>query len=297
MVSIIGVLLTAFLVGCSSLMYYPSQQLFYDPKKLGVETEDIWVQLQSGERVNGWWISARPQKSEAGAIKSLKQSAQPTHAKGTIVQFHGNAENMSAHYASLLWLINEGYNLVTFDYPGYGVSEGEASPKNTVESGEKILEWIRENKSTESKNLIIYGQSLGGAVALRVALEQKSKHPIRIVVIDSSFHSYQAVGKSVLSKSKITWLFQPLAYVFLSNHWGPKEIEKISPVPMLVIHGDQDPIVDYELGKKVYDLAAEPKELWRIEGGNHIDVFWRENGVYRKKFTDWLEGALGNSPL
>ena len=140
------------------------------------------------------------------------------------------------------------------------------------------------------KDLILVGESLGGAVLARALEDVKDRSRIRRVVLDSTFFSYQNIARRRLSSFWLTWIFQPLAWVLVSDSYSPeKSLGKISPVPVLIIHGTADHVIPFDTGQHVYELAREPKTFWKIEGGEHIDAMGRENGKYRKMLIDLLK--------
>lgn len=258
--------------GCSSLLYYPNtDRLYYEPRIMGYAPENIYFTDISQRKLHGWWFSAKK-----------------SPAKATLIFFHGNAENLTSHYLHLAWITDEGYNLFIFDYPGYGLSEGEPTPKSCLESGHAAIDWVKKNKSLDEP-LIIYGQSMGGIVALRTAIDKKSEINLRLIVADSTFDSFQRIARTKLAHNWVTWLMQPLSYVLLSDRWAPEDLESISPVPVLVIHGLRDVIVEPELGEIIFRKLAEPKTIWKIPDGTHTDVFLQKNRGYRDKFLSFLE--------
>lgn len=137
--------------------------------------------------------------------------------------------------------------------------------------------------------MIIYGQSMGGIVALRTAIDKKSEINLKLIVADSTFDSFQKIVRVKLAHAWLTWPLQPLSYLLVSDRWAPQDLSTISPVPVLVIHGQNDRVVEPELGEIVFEKLAEPKILWRIPEGAHTDVFWRHNHQYRAKFLTFLE--------
>ena len=255
---------------CSHLFYYPSDKVYYDPKKFNLKPQDVFFKTEDGETIHAWLFKTDRKKP-----------------LGTILFFHGNAENLTSHYIHLTWLIAEGYNYLIFDYPGYGQSTGEASQKGTVQAGIAAMDWLYKS---DPQPLIIFAQSLGGAVAQRVILEKKDQIPIKGVVLDSTFNSYQSIARKKLSLSWFTWILQPLAYILVSDKWAAEDIDKISPIPVLVIHGDNDNTVEPIFGEHIYNELKEPKKIWRIPGGLHTDVFWSQQGKYRPQFLEWLAG-------
>lgn len=266
------------LSGCSSMLYYPSPHAYTDPAQFRHKPELIDFKSDDGLRLHGWYF---------------KSPVRP--AKATILFFHGNAQNLSTHFFSLYWLLEHGYDYFIFDYRGFGNSEGKPSPEGTLKDGKAALKWVNENKDPSSKT-VIFAQSLGSAVALRVACdatEENGSVGFESVIVDSGFVSYRRVAQKALSRSWILWPFQWLAHVVLSDEYAPKDcVSKISPRPLLVVHGDSDQTVDFSHGEKLFNLSREPKEFWKIEGGRHTDFVFRENFRYRPLFLDWVERSL-----
>lgn len=263
------------LLGCSSMLYHPTSETYFDPKQGGLSYDDVSFSSQNGRKLHGWYFRTAARKKP----------------KATIVFFHGNGENLTSHFATLAWILPYGYDYLIFDYQGYGSSEGEPSPEGTVQDGIAALRFVK-GRAPESP-LVVFAQSLGGAVALRTLIELKGEVPVRLVVIDSSFLSYQAAGRSVLSQHWLTWILQPFSTLVLSDAWAPGErVAEISPTPLVVLHGDQDQVIDFKLGERLFEKAKEPKEFWRVENGRHTDAFWRHGTLYRERFLKRLEQAL-----
>ena len=141
-----------------------------------------------------------------------------------------------------------GYNLFIFDYPGYGLSQGSPSPYHCLISGHAAMEWVHKTKDPD--RLLSMGNRFGGIVALRSVLDKKDEVPIRHLVVDSSFSSFQSIGRQKLSLSWLTWPFQFLPYLLLSDRYAPKDLSPISPIPVLVIHGHLIILLNLILAKK-----------------------------------------------
>lgn len=255
--------------GCSSLLYYPRQGRFYNPKDFKLVQEEVYFPNKNNEKIHGWWFDSKTQP-----------------AKGTFVYFHGNAENLTSHFAALSWLPDQGYNYFIFDYPGYGESEGKPSPYSNVVTGQAAIQWVHDHK--DPTPLIIYGQSMGGITALRAAFEEKGKIPMKAIIADGTFASFQRIARKKLAQHWLTWLAQPLAYVVLSDEWAP-DVEKISPIPLIVMHGEQDKVVEFEHGQRLFEEAQEPKVFLDIPEGHHGDLFWVAGGKYRQTVLGELE--------
>ncbi len=258
--------------GCSNLLYYPDDKSrFIDPKAAGYVPENVFFTDVAQRKLHGWWFPA-----------------QKTPAKATIIFFHGNAENLTSHFLQLAWVSAGNYNLFIFDYPGFGRSEGKPTPKSCLESGHAAVDWVNTHK-VEDGPIIIYGQSMGGIIALRTAIDKKAEIDLRLVVADSTFDSFQRIARVKLSHHWLTWPMQPLSYILWSDRWVPESLESLSPVPVLVIHGEEDRTVEPIFGDMIFEKLAEPKVLWRIPEGKHTDVFWGHNYRYRSKFLTFLK--------
>ncbi|MCO5143045.1 MAG: alpha/beta hydrolase [Oligoflexia bacterium] len=263
------------MTGCSNLLYYPSRQLFHPPEKYGLNPEEIFFTSKNGNKLFGWYFKSQVTNSP----------------KAVVVFYHGNAENISTHYLNMAWISKYPYDFFIFDYQGYGRSEGDPSPEKTIQDGEAALSLI--HKKNPQLPMVVYGQSLGGAIALRNSIDLKKEYPIALVVADSTFLSYKKAAQRTLARSIFTWPFQWLAYIAMSDTYAPNnEVNKISPIPLLVIHGDRDQIIDYDLGEQVYKTAEEPKEFWSIRGGGHTDIFSIQSDEYKSRFIKKLESVL-----
>lgn len=262
---ILGVWLTT---GCSSLLYYPSSQKYFDPQRLGLKPESIEFQNRKGQKIHAWWFQSKKQP-----------------ALGTFFYFHGNAENLTSHFATLSWLPDQGYNYFIFDYPGYGQSEGKPNPEDNVLTGQDAMSWVHQNK--DSAPLIVYGQSMGSIVAMKAVELEKDRLPIRAVIVEGSFSSFQRIARKKLAQHWVTWLLQPMAYLVLSDRWAP-HVAKLAPIPLIVVHGRMDPVVEFEHGERVFADAGEPKLFIDIPTAQHGDCFWVEGGRYRKVLLEAL---------
>lgn len=268
-----GLLLAVFVLsGCMSVYYAPKAGpvLFFPPEKLEREPQNLWVENSKGERLHAWWFGARFGPS-----------------RGTMVHFHGNAENLTSHYLMMLWVTDAGYDYLIFDYPGYGLSEGETTAAGTVEAGALFLREVHAR--IDPRPLIVYGQSLGGIVAQRAVLEVKGEVPLCDVILDSTFRSYRTMARRKLGQFWFTWLLQPLGWLLTSDAAAPGDLKGISPVPTLVIHGEKDFVVGPENGRDILAELAEPKESWWISDGVHGGTFRVPDQRYRELLMNRLK--------
>jgi uncharacterized protein len=260
--------------GCGGIFFQPSNRI--DPRLDEMKAAYEVVKFKSGDGT---------------ALKGLFLPAKKLPAKATIVQFHGNGENMTSHVLFCWWLLAEGYNVFSFDYRGYAGSEGSPSIKGAVADGIAALDYVRSRKDVDPSRLAVLGQSLGGAIA-PAALVLGSTAGVRAVILDSTFSSYRSIARRKLGELWLTWPLQyPLSLLFPDSRSPRRYIAKLG-VPLLMLHGDADDVVPLAEGKALFAAASEPKELWVIPGGKHTDgltVFHRE---MREKLLDWLDGKL-----
>lgn len=261
-----------FLTGCTSLFYHPDRIQYVRPESFKFQYREITFHPSDGTELIGWFFPATTSK-----------------VKGTIVQFHGNAQNMSSHFLALSWVMDRGYNLFVFDYRGYGISDGKPTPEGVYLDSLAALTEGRKLWSENGKGFfVVYGQSLGGAVAMRALSDFKDTSAIDLVVQDSTFMSYQDLSFHKLSRSILLPL-SPLAYLLVSDQYSSEESVKKLQRPTLVIVGQKDNVVDQRFGKKIFKtLPTKNKWLWKIPQGKHIATF-QDNPALKDQFMTLIE--------
>lgn len=252
--------------------YLPTRQLYSDPASKGIAYDVIEVPSLNGKRLS--------------AIV-FKANGTP---KGTVVHCHGNFGNVSSHYMGSQYLTAYGFDVIVFDYQGYGGSQGRPSPKRTIEDGIAMVRYAQANLREPSTGVVVLGQSLGGAVASVVAAKERL---VKAVVLEAPFYSYSSIARDVLRRSFITWPLYPIYPLLLGRTYNPsKWVEKISPTPVLFIHGNKDTVVPSWMSEKLYARANEPKRLWIIDGANHLECRYRKGKEYEEAIANFFSEAL-----
>ena len=266
--------LVLFFSGCGSLFFYPKKQLYDNPVARQFSPKDIYFKTSDGLTLNGWFFQAAN-----------------SEARATVLVFHGNAENLSTHVNSVLWLVREGFNLFIFDYRGYGKSQGSPDIKGVHLDAEAALKTVLSLPQVDKEQIIVLGQSIGGAIAVYTVAHTPYKDRIAALVIESTFSSYRLIAREKLAQVFITWPFQyPLSYL-VSDAYSPiRWIREVSSVPLLIIHGDQDPVVPMHHGQMLYEAARDPKEFWETTAPGHVTSF-ADAGV-RDKLVRYLTAQL-----
>lgn len=267
LLAFLGVAASCFGV-LDKLFYFPDKTEYTTPARDGYAYEEVEFKSEDGTVLSGWFIPAQGD------------------AKGTVIHFHGNAQNMSAHYSFLSWLPKSGFNLFVFDYRGYGNSEGKVSRKGVYEDAVAAVETIKARTDIDQTKLILFGQSIGGANVLAVAGLNEFDGVVGVVA-ESAFASYKSIAVDHTS------ILKPAAFVLIGNKYSPKRaVSNIAPTPLILIHGTADQVVPYDHAETLYDAASEPKELWTIPNGRHTDALGRHRDEYLprllKLFNKWV---------
>jgi len=250
--------LACYLTGCNSFFYFPTHENYASPERLGITYTDHYFATPSGIRLHGQVLNHRSD----------------TPYRGLFVLFHGNAQNLTSHWLELAWVLNRGYDLFIFDYPGYGKSQGEADRRGTVEAGAAALRLVSDSLRTPEGALVLVGSSLGGAILMRCFPEWQGRSAADLVIAESTFPSYREVARSSLAKHWITWPLQPLTYLLISETESPRKwIPLITPTPFLATACQEDAVVSSRFAEEIYGSAGPPKWHWAWEACGHIQSF------------------------
>lgn len=262
--------------GCvDRFLYYPDRRMYQTPHQHGLRFEEINFTSRDDTPLTGWFVPATRK------------------AIGTVIHFHGNAQNMTAHFSFVDWLPYEGFNVFTFDYRGYGRSGGTPQRQGIHDDCVSAITYVQGRPDVDPNLLVILGQSLGGANALAV-LAEKHFNGVRAVAIDSSFYSYRSIVRDKIGEMPIIWIAKwPLSFLLISNRHSPGTVvQNISPTPLLLVHGTSDHVIPYHHAQDLFEKAREPKQLWTVEGGDHTTAFTLYGASYRKRLVQFFTTAV-----
>ena len=270
MLRLVLLIACASLAGCTSVFLYPDHKAYFAGRPLGTPAEDVWIGAPDGSRLHALYLPAQ------------------TAPRAAVLFLHGNAENVSSHVYAVSWLPAQGYGVLALDYRGYGRSQGEADIDAVHQDAQAALDWLADRAPSP---LVVYGQSLGGSVALRLAAQTPKRDRIAAVVAESAFSGYRRIAREKLAQAWLTWPLQwPLSFL-VSDRWSAIDVvDRISPIPLLLIHGQRDTIVDASHSQRLFDAAHEPRTLWLNPEGRHIDAMRGEAG--RTRLLEFLGTAL-----
>jgi hypothetical protein len=217
------------------------------PDVYGIEYDDVIFRTGDGLNLNGWFVPGKKPSPDADLH--------------TLLWFHGNAGNINRRLDNIKMMYERvPVNVFIIDYRQYGRSEGKVSEQGTYIDARAALAYLHSRKEINREKIIFFGRSLGSAVAVELALNEKC----RALILETPFTSILEMGKKL-------YPFLPLSLLLKTKYDSLAKIRNIK-VPILVMHGDKDDLVPFEHGKRLYDIANEPKEFYTIPGAGHNDT-------------------------
>lgn len=236
------------LAGCEDgverhFLYFPMQGLEATPATYDLAFEEIRFEAADGVRLHGWFVPAQG-------------------ARATLLWLHGNAGNIS-HRVHNLRLFHDALriNVFLFDYRGYGLSEGRPSEAGLLQDGEAAWRVLQGRPDVDPRAIVLFGRSLGAAVAAELAARVKPA----ALILETPF-------TSLLDMARHHYWFLPVRWLVRSRYDTLGAVRRVR-VPVLVLHGDADEIVPFDMGEQVFAAAPEPKAFYRIPGASHNDTY------------------------
>ncbi len=226
----------------SNLIYYPEEDYAGVPADIRLHYDDLLIPTSDGLSLGAWYVPS-------------------PKARGTILFCHGNAGNISHRLIELKLLNAMGFNVLMFDYRGYGQSEGRPSEEGTYLDAEAAWRYLVDVLEEKPERIVLFGRSLGGAVAIELA----TRHTPAALVVESTFTRLADVGSVHYS-----WL--PVRFLLRHRYDSISRVGSIA-CPKLFSHGDNDQLIPIELGRKLFDAASSPKRLITTPGGHNNGGF------------------------
>lgn len=268
--ALLALLLAVWLTACTQAFFQPHRVIVSTPGLYGLKYQPTEFEAKDGTALFAWFLPARGQP------------------KGTVLYLHGNAENISTHFANVAWMPAEGFNVLALDYRGYGASQGSPSLEGVQLDIDAAMRTLLARGDVDPRRIIIFGQSLGGALAIHYAAHSAYRAHVRAVVVDSAFSDYRRIVKEKLASFFLTWPLQWLLPQTIENGFSPAaSVAAVSPIPILFIHGDRDSVVSPEHSQRLFERAGEPKELWIVPGAGHIQSV--KDKTTRARLSDFLQ--------
>ncbi|MCP5110004.1 MAG: alpha/beta hydrolase [bacterium] len=246
------------------VLYFLGQRTLFQPLRFPrgwweiqpeIGAEDVWLTTPDGLKLHGWWKQA------------------PGSDLVTLY-LHGNAGNVSHRGSHMVEIAAAGSSVLVLDYRGYGKSEGKATEKGFYTDAETAYRHLLDT-GYAAKRILLHGESLGCAVAVELA----SRVETAGVILEAPFTSASEAAGSVV----------PFLGPLVVRGFDSKERITSISTPLLIIHGDADEVIDFELGKSLFEAAAEPKDFWVIPGANHNNIVEHAGPEYATRLQRFYE--------
>lgn len=243
----------------NQFLYFPTRELIATPASYGLDAEELALTAEDGVSLHGWWIRGRGQRA--------------------VLFFHGNAGNV-ADRLDRAKIFNDRFGLDVFlvDYRGYGKSGGSPSEEGLYRDS-RAVHAAALARGFRPEDVLLFGESLGSAVAVQLALGRESGG----VVLETPFLSVQAMAR-------VHYPFVP-SFLIRSRFDNEAKISAVAAPKLLLVAG-RDEIVPPAQGRRLFELAAEPKTLFVIPGAGHNDTYTTGGEAY---WAAW-EGFLSKEP-
>ncbi len=238
-------------------MYYPTHDVVRTPADAGLPFEDVTIATDDGETLHGWWI--------------------PSGRAGTpvLLFFHGNGGNVSHRTEKLAVLHNLGADTFIIDYRGYGNSSGTPSEPGMYRDAHAAYQYLVTTRGIPAERILVYGESLGSAVAVHLATEAKTGG----VVVESGFTSVPDIAQKRFPVLPVRWV--------LKHQFDTLDKVRRINAPLLLLHSREDELFDMSHPERLLAAAQPPKRMVELRGG-HNDAFLVSVDVYRKALAAFL---------
>jgi len=254
----VGVLLlnVLFYMLQPGMMFYPYKSLDSTPQDWGLEYENVEIITADNIQLHGWFLPVN-------------------NAEQVVLFFHGNGGNISHRGESLKIFHKLGLNILIIDYRGYGLSEGAVSEAGLYLDAMAAWQYLINQRGYTEKDIIIFGRSMGGAVATQLA----SRVQPGALIIESTFSSVKDMAGRILP------LISKLVYI--RYNFNTESSIKQVRAPVLVMHSPDDDIIPFQFGEKVFAAANEPKEFYPLQG-SHNNGFMQSMPGYQQAIKSFL---------
>lgn len=242
------------------MVFYPTTAIGETPAEWQLPYEDVSIDTRDGERLHGWYIPTQ-----------VNSEQQPV-----LLFLHGNAGNISHRRASLEIFHRLGLNQLIVDYRGYGKSTGTPGEDGLYLDAMATWDYLLHNRNFTADQVIIFGRSLGGAVATQLASQVQP----RGVILESSFSSARDMARHTF----------PLLSHLLYLRYDFNSLERVPLIrsPLLILHSPQDEIIPYDSAEKLFKAAGQPKAFFQLQG-DHNNGFYLSQPMYQQALADWLQ--------
>lgn len=250
----------------SAMTFHPVRVASNEQLVTPPAAENVWFNSADGTRLHGWFFSHKIQ-DEAAA---------------TIIYFHGNGGNISNVGWVGQWFMRRGFNVLLVDYRGYGASGGNVgSEAGLYADGDAAVAFVINEKGVRPLDIVLYGQSLGTSIVADVA----SRREVGAVILESGFSSASSVASEALP-----WLPRWLHFLSRNRFESARKLA-IVKAPILIAHGDPDPVIPTNEARLLFAAANDPKQLLILREGGH-NLFGSLGDQYFNQVEQFIRQSL-----
>jgi fermentation-respiration switch protein FrsA (DUF1100 family) len=245
-------------------VYHPEPWQDRDWARLsGLPLEDVWFPAADGARLFGWYV-------ESAATNAV------------LLWCHGNAGNIINRLDNLKRLYLTGLSVFLFDYRGYGRSQSlRPSEGGLYQDALGAYDYLARTKMSRPERIVLFGRSLGAAVAGELAVQR----PAAGLILETPFPSVEAVARYYYGGLPVHWL--------LGAEFRLVDRLPHLSLPKLIVHGDRDETIPIEFGRQVFDAAIPPKEWYVIRGADHNNTYQVGGDAYFRRLAEFIHKAVG----
>jgi len=237
-------------------VYYPEGTLSADPSTIGLQFESVYFETADGVKLSGWFIPG-------------------DNARGVVLFCHGNAGNISHRLDSIQIFHRLGLDVFIFDYRGYGQSEGRPTEQGTYEDAKAAWRYLIETRQLNPSQIIVFGRSLGGAVASWIAQSQTPG----ALILESTFTSLGDVAATL-------YPYLPVRLLLRFEYNTAEYLGRVD-CPVLIVHSRDDEIMPFGHGRQLFEMAREPKKFLEISG-THNEGFITSDRQYEEGLNAFI---------
>lgn len=257
----LGVVLGLYLLQ-NRLLYFPTREIFATPAQRGLRFEEIELVADDGVKLAGWFV---PSPS----------------ARGTVLFLHGNGGNISHTVEAVESFARLGMNVLSFDYRGYGRSQGKPSGDGIMRDAEAAWRHLRQERAIAASSIVIVGRSLGGGPAAALA----AKYRPAGLILESTYTSIPERAGELFPVFPTRW--------FVRTRFNTRASLAHVMCPTMIVHSTEDETIPYHHSLRLFEAASEPKELVTLSHG-HNECFALSGLVYTSALDRFITDVLGS---
>ncbi|MEG4014470.1 MULTISPECIES: alpha/beta hydrolase [unclassified Microcoleus] len=284
-------------------IFVPARAIETTPDDWQLKYQDVLLPIPTKtgavETVHGWWIPAsensRKVPGEVREAARVNPSETPLSRReavpvppnkgglgGVVLYLHGNGSTLGSTVEHANRFHQLGVSVFAIDYRGYGKSQGDfPSESGVYEDAEFAWDYLVKQRGIHPNQIYIYGHSLGGAIAIDLAV----RHPeVAGLIVEGSFTS---VREMVDFRQRLFWMF-PIDFLLTQRFDSLSKVDRLQ-MPVLFIHGNADSVVPSQMSKKLFDAAPEPKQLYMVPGGGHNNVAEIGGAEYLQRLSQFWD--------